>query len=122
MDFVVPADHWVKKKKKEVKKIDKYLDLARKLKKPEEDEGDGGTNGSRCTWHGSQGLGKIEGGRSNLSRDENLKKYIPGRPTFTTAIRYSNDATELCKKESEKGAINFPYHKIRVGDLIRLGE
>ena len=32
MDFAVPADHWVKLKESEKK--DKFLDLARELKKP----------------------------------------------------------------------------------------
>ena len=42
MDFAVPADHRVKLK--ESKKKDKYLDLARELKKTMENESDDDTN------------------------------------------------------------------------------
>ena len=45
VDFAIPADHKVKLKESE--KIDKYLDLARELKKTMEDESDGDTN---CNW------------------------------------------------------------------------
>ena len=42
VEFAVPADHRIKLKEKE--KRDKYLDLARELKKTMEDESDGDTN------------------------------------------------------------------------------
>ena len=42
VDFAVPADHRIKLK--ECKKRDKYLDLARELKKTMEHEGDNYTN------------------------------------------------------------------------------
>ena len=45
-DFVVPADHRIKLK--EYQKKDKYLDLARELKKTVEHEGDNYTN---CDWY-----------------------------------------------------------------------
>ena len=45
MEFAVPADHRVKLKEKEKK--DKYLDLARELKKTVKHESDGDTN---CNW------------------------------------------------------------------------
>ena len=48
MNFAVPADHSVKLK--EIKKRDKYLDLARELKKTMEHKSDGDTD---CNW-GSQ--------------------------------------------------------------------
>ena len=38
MDFAVPADHKIKLK--EIEKKENYLDLARKLKKTREHEGD----------------------------------------------------------------------------------
>ena len=48
--FAVPADHRLKIKKSE--KRDKYLDLARELKKNNtmEDEDDGDTDCNRCAW------------------------------------------------------------------------
>ena len=46
MDFAVTADHKIKLK--ESKKMDKYLDLARELKKPMEHEGDNYTNRDWC--------------------------------------------------------------------------
>ena len=45
VDFVVPADHKIKLK--ECEKKDKYLDLARELKKTMEHESDDCTN---CDW------------------------------------------------------------------------
>ena len=47
VDFAVPADHRVKLKESEQR--DKYLDLAKVLKKLS-NEGDGDTSCSRCTW------------------------------------------------------------------------
>ena len=57
MDFAVPVDHKVKIKK--IEKIDKYLDLARELKKKTvEDVGEGDTSFSWCYWNGSKGMVK----------------------------------------------------------------
>ena len=49
VDFSVPADHRIKLK--ECEKRDKYLDLARKLKKTMEHEGDHYTKCDWCFWH-----------------------------------------------------------------------
>ena len=49
VDFAVPADHRIKLK--ECEKKDKYLDLARELKKTVEDEGNDYTNCDWCVWH-----------------------------------------------------------------------
>ena len=49
VDFAVSADH--RKKLKECQKKDKYLDLARKLKKTIEQEGDNYTNRDWCFWY-----------------------------------------------------------------------
>ena len=51
VDFAVPADHRIKLK--ECEKRDKYLDLARELKKTMEHEGDNYTNCDWCLWHGN---------------------------------------------------------------------
>ena len=48
-NFAVPADHRIKLK--EFEKKDKYLDLARELKKTMEHEGDNYTNCNRCFWY-----------------------------------------------------------------------
>ena len=45
VDFAIPADHMVKLKESEMR--DKYLDLARELKKTMEHESDSDTN---CNW------------------------------------------------------------------------
>ena len=50
VDFVVPADH--RKKLKKCEKKDKYLDLARGLKKLEH-AGDNYTNCNWCVWNGN---------------------------------------------------------------------
>ena len=51
VDFAVPADHGIKLK--ECEKRDKYLDLARELKKTMEHEGDNYINCDWCFWHGN---------------------------------------------------------------------
>ena len=51
VDFAVPADHRIKLK--ECEKRDKYIDLARELKKTREYEGDNYTNCDWCFWHGN---------------------------------------------------------------------
>ena len=54
VDFAVPADH---SKLKGSKKKDKYLDLARELKKTVEHESDGDTNCNWCSWYSNQRIG-----------------------------------------------------------------
>ena len=49
VDFAVPADHRIKLK--ECEKKDKYLDLARELKKIVEHAGDNYTNCNWCVWN-----------------------------------------------------------------------
>ena len=51
VDFAFPADHRIKLK--ECEKRDKYLDLARELKKTMEHEGDNYTDCDWCFWHGN---------------------------------------------------------------------
>ena len=68
VDFAVPVDHRVKLKENE--KGDKYLDLARKLKKTVEHESDDDTNYDWCSWYCHQRIGKGNGGLGNrTSRD-----------------------------------------------------
>ena len=52
MDFAFPADHRVKLK--ECEKRDKYLDLAKELKKNMEPESDGDTNRNWCVRYSHQ--------------------------------------------------------------------
>ena len=49
VDSAVPADHRIKLK--ECEKKDKYLDLARELKKTMEHAGDNYTNCNWCVWN-----------------------------------------------------------------------
>ena len=49
VDFAIPADHRLKRK--ECEKKDKYLDLARELKKTVERAGDNYTNCNWCVWN-----------------------------------------------------------------------
>ena len=49
VDFAVPADHRIKLK--ECEKKDKYVDLARELKKTMEHAGDNYTNCNWCVWN-----------------------------------------------------------------------
>ena len=59
VDFAFPADYRIKLK--ECEKRDKYLDLARELKKTMEHEGDKYTNFDWCFWHGNQRIIKEPG-------------------------------------------------------------
>ena len=59
IDFAVPAEHRIKLK--ECKKKDKYLDLARELKKTMEPEGDNYTNCDRCFWYSNKRIIKETG-------------------------------------------------------------
>ena len=52
VDFAVPADHRIKLKEKEKK--DKYVDLAKELKKNMEHESDVYTNCNWCSWYSHQ--------------------------------------------------------------------
>ena len=70
MDFVIPADHRVKVKESENR--DKYLDLARKLKKTMEHESDGDTNSNWCTRNSRQRMDKRTGEHGNKRTNENL--------------------------------------------------
>ena len=64
MNFAIPADHRVKLK--ESKKKDKYLDLARKLKKTTtmKHESDGDTNCKWCTRYSHQRIDTRIGNKS----------------------------------------------------------
>ena len=65
-NFVAPADHWVKLKKS--RKRDKYLYLARELKKKQktvEHESEGDTNCNWRAWYGHQKIGTGTGGLGN---------------------------------------------------------
>ena len=78
VDFAVPADHKIKRKESEKK--DKYLDLARELKKTMEHGGDNYTNRDWCFWYnnqriikGTRGLGgeRMSGDHPNYNIIEN---------------------------------------------------
>ena len=58
VDFVIPQN--IKTKIKESEKRDKYLDLARELKKSERNQSNGDTNRSWCSWGVSKGLEKSQ--------------------------------------------------------------
>ena len=63
VDFAVPAQHWVKLK--ENWKRDKYLNLARELKKMIRHEGDGDTSCNCCAQNNPQNIDKGTGGLGN---------------------------------------------------------
>ena len=73
MDFAVPADHRVKLKESEKK--DKYLDLARELKKTEKHESGGYTNCQWCSWYSHRRIIKGTGGLGN-------KRTSGGHPNY----------------------------------------
>ena len=63
MNFTVPGDNWIKLKESE--KNDKYLDLARELKKTAEYESDDNTNCDFIFWYNHQKINKGTGGLRN---------------------------------------------------------
>ena len=73
MNFAVPADHKVKLKESEKK--DKYLDLARELKKTMEHEGDNYTNFNWCFRYSHQRIIKRTGGLGNKRKSGDYPNY-----------------------------------------------
>ena len=67
VDFAVPADHRIKLK--ECEKKDKYLDLARELKKTVEHAADNYTNCNWCVWYSNQWITKGTGGGGEYPND-----------------------------------------------------
>ena len=94
VDFVFPADHWVKLNESE--KRDKILDLAWQLKKTMEHENEGDTYCNRRAWYIHQRIGKGTGGLGN-------KRTSGDHPNYSIV--------EISKK-TEKSP----------GDLMRLAE
>ena len=78
VDFAVPVDHRIKLK--ETEKKDKYLDLARELKKTMEHVGDNFTNCDWCFWHGRFRSWRPSGDHANHSITKNCQNTdkIPG--------------------------------------------
>ena len=58
IDFGVSTDH--KRKIKESKKLDRYLNLTSELKKKVEHKGDGDINSNWCAWDGPKRLEELE--------------------------------------------------------------
>ena len=73
MDFAVPADD--KAKLRESEKKDKYLDLARELKKIIEHESDSDTNCSWCGRYSHQRIDKGTVGIGNKRTSGDYPKY-----------------------------------------------
>ena len=73
MDFVVPADYRLKLK--ESKKKDKYLDLARELKKTVEHESDDYNNCNWYSWYYQQRISKGTGGLENKRKSGDHPNY-----------------------------------------------
>ena len=73
MDFAVPVDHKVKLK--ESQKKDKYLDLARGLKKTVEHESDDYTNCNWCSWYTHWRINKGTWGLENMSTSRDHPNY-----------------------------------------------
>ena len=67
--FAIPDDHRIKLK--ECEKKDKYLDLAREMKKTVEHKSDNYTNCNWCFWYSHQRINTRTGGHGNkrTSRD-----------------------------------------------------
>ena len=77
--IAVPMDHRVNIKER--KKRDKYLEVARELKKnkTKEHESDGDTSCNWCTWNDAQRLGKEAGCVRNRSSSRDYPNYSIGK-------------------------------------------
>ena len=64
MDFAFPVDHTVKELKESEK--DKWLNLAKEMKKTVEHESEDYTNCNRYTWYSHRSIGKRTGGHWNI--------------------------------------------------------
>ena len=109
VDFAVPADHRVKLK--ECEKKDKYLDLARELKKAMEHESDEFTNCDWCFWHSNKRIIKGCGGfgswrtsgdhpnDSNTEDSQNTEKSPRNlRRLAVTQIQWKTISWRWCEK------------------------
>ena len=104
VDFAVPADH--RKQLKECKKKDKYLDLARELKKKTvEHENDDYANCDWCFWHSNERIIKGSGGfgswRTSGDRpNDSITEKNPGdlRRLAVTQIPVKNHQLRLMWK------------------------
>ena len=83
VDFDVLADHRVKLK--ECKKNDKYLDLARELKKTVEHENGCYNNCNWCSWYSHQRIGMGTEGLKNKNTSGDHPKYSIVRSSQNTA-------------------------------------
>ena len=73
VDFAVPTDH--RAKLKESEKKDKYLALARELKKTVEHESDVYINYNWCSWYSYQKITKRTGGFGNKRTSGDYSNY-----------------------------------------------
>ena len=73
MDFAIPLGHRVKFKENEKK--DKYLDLARELKKTVDNEGSVYTNCYWCSWYSHRRIIKGTGGFGNKRTSGDYPNY-----------------------------------------------
>ena len=98
--FAVSADLKIKRKTNE--NIDKYLDLARELKKAAKHEGDGDTNCCWNTWNGSQKPGK----RTEKIRDQSKNRDHPDHSTVKIKQDTWKVEKTLCQLNfSEKSSV-----------------
>ena len=109
VDFAVLADHRIKLK--EFEKRDKYLDLAKELKKTVEHEGGNNTNCEWCFWHGNwriskgpEGLGSWRPSRDHpnnsiIENDQNIEKS-PGDWGYLLSLHFQWKTISLrwCEK------------------------
>ena len=99
VDFAVPAEHKIKLK--ECEKKDKYLDLARKLKKTMEHEGDNYTNCDWCFWYSQQRIIKRDERTWRLQdewRPSKLQHYWEGPDYGEEYWRFEGDLWTLMWK------------------------
>ena len=105
VEFAVPADHRVKSKDSEKK--DKYLDLARELKKTVEHEYAGNTNCNWCSWYNHQ---RIDTGTVGLGN----KKTSGVHPSYSF-IKIGQNTEKSPGYLRRLAAIQSPVRKTRKG-------
>ncbi len=102
VNFAVPGDHRIKMK--ECEKKDKYLDLARELKKTMEHKGDNFTNCDWCFWNSHQSVAYSHTNTSRNIIKHNLGTSMNERTHFFIKIYISHfilvrvDVSLVCER------------------------
>ena len=101
--FAVPADHMIKLNKSG--KRDKYLDLAREMKKYMKHEGDYDTKSCLCTWNNPQKIGESTGRLGNKRTSGDTQEYLQKSWRFDETCCHLNSNEKASANAETKNKI-----------------